>query len=142
MGSNLSGCMVAAWFILTTGNNDEYPMKIFMHIDSPELDEIAPQVAAAISDWIKDCGCTAELIDSIDDESGDHTLGMRIDTGKKLILKKALDFLYGIAQECKIDFVVGFIDAETDEAEKVCYFGHDEGRPDIDEIGTYLGLRR
>lgn len=117
-------------------------MKIFMHIDSPELDEIAPQVAAAIGDWIKDCGCTAEVVDSRDDDPADHTLGMQIDTGKKVMLKKALDFLYGLAREYEVDFVVGFVDTETGKTEKVCYFGHDEGRPDIDEIGSYLGLRR
>lgn len=117
-------------------------MKIFMHIDSPELDEIAPQVTTAIGDWLTDCGCTAQLVNCIDDRSGAPAVGMRLDTGKKAVLKRALDFLYQLAQEHQIDFVVGFIDAKTGEAEKVCYFGHEEGRPDSDEIGSYLGLRR
>lgn len=117
-------------------------MKIFMYIDSTDLDEIVEPVTEAVSAWIKDCGCSAELVDVASDETGDHTLGMHLDTSRKAMLKKALDFLYGIAGQHHVDFVIGFIDANSGEAEKVCYFGHEEGRPDIDEIGSYLGLRR
>jgi hypothetical protein len=117
-------------------------MKIFIHIDCPDPEDIAEPVATAIAAWVKDCGCTAQPVNEQDEESGGRTLGLTIDTGKKAVLKKALDFLYGIARQYQLDFVVGFIDADTGTAHKVCYFGHEEGRPDVSEIGSYLGLRR
>ena len=117
-------------------------MKIFIHIDNTDLDDIATDVEAAIAGWVKDCGCTAEAINQVDVETGEWVLGMRIDTGKKAVLKKALDFLYGLARTYEQDFAVGYIDADSGVAHKVCYFGNEEGRPDINEIGSYLGLRR
>lgn len=116
-------------------------MKIFIHIDSPDPEEVAGPVATAITGWIEDCNCTAQLVNAQDEDSGELTLGLRIDTGKKAMLKKALDFLYGLAREQALDFAVGFID-DAGVAHKVCYFGNEEGRPDISEIGSYLGLRR
>ena len=117
-------------------------MKIFIYIDNADLEDIAPKVESAITTWVKDCDCTAEAVNTCDEETGDWALGMRIDTGKKAVLKKALDFLYGLAKEFEQDFAVGFIDADSGAAHKVCYFGHEEGRPDINEIGSYLGLKR
>lgn len=117
-------------------------MKIFLHSDSADLDDIAEPIAAAINAWVKDCGCTAQAVDERDQETGDRALGLTIDTGRKAVLKKALDFLYGIAKAYQLEFVVGFVDADTGALHKVCYFGHEEGRPDSSEIGSYLGLRR
>lgn len=117
-------------------------MKIFLHIDSPELDDIAEPVATAISAWVQDCDCTAQPVNAEDEATGERTLGLNIDTGKKAVLKKALDFLYGLAKEHGVDFAVGYFDKDTGAAHKVCYFGDEEGRPDISEIGSYLGLRR
>lgn len=116
-------------------------MKIFIHVDSPELEDVAEPVAAAIAAWVDDCGCTAQLVNEPEAEGTEHILGLRIDTSKKAVLKKALDFLYGIAREQSLDFAVGFIDKDG-TAYKVCYFGEEEGKPDINEIGSYLGLRR
>jgi hypothetical protein len=117
-------------------------MKIFIYIDSPDLEDIAEPIEAAIIAWEKDCDCTAQPVNAQDEATGKWTLGMTLDTGKKAVLKKALDFLYGLAKEYQVDFAVGFIDADTGAAHKVCYFGQEEGRPDISEIGSYLGLRR
>ena len=117
-------------------------MKIFIHIDGNDLADIADPVSAAITAWIKGCNCTAAPVNARDEQAGSWTLGLTIDTGKKAVLKQALEFLYGLAREYQQDFVVGFIDADTGTAHKVCYFGHEEGRPDITEIGNYLGLKR
>ena len=117
-------------------------MKIFITIDNTDLDDIAAEVEAAISAWVADCGCTAEAVNQLDEDTGEWLLGMRIDTGKKAVLKKALDFLHGLAKQYEQDFAVGFIDADSGAAHKVCYFGNEEGRPDISEIGSYLGLKR
>jgi hypothetical protein len=117
-------------------------MKIFIHIDGTDLEDIAEPVAAAIDAWVKDCNCSAAAVDELDGQTGARILGLIIDTGKKAMLKPALDFLYGIAREYQQEFVVGFIDADNGTAHKLCYFGHEEGRPDVNEIGSYLGLRR
>ena len=117
-------------------------MKIFITIDNTDLDDIATEVEAAISAWVADCGCTAAAVNQLDEDTGERVLGMRIDTSKKAMLKKALDYLYGLAKEFEQDFAVGFIDADSGAAHKVCYFGNEEGRPDISEIGSYLGMKR
>lgn len=116
-------------------------MKIFIHIDSPGLDTEFETIRETITSWIAECGCTAQLVDERDEDGEVETLGLRIDTGKKAMLKKALDFLYGLAKEQSVDFAVGYLD-DAEQAHKVCYFGDEEGRPDISEIGSYLGLRR
>ena len=54
-------------------------------------------------------------------------------------LKDPLSFLHGVAKDHKVDFVVGFFE-ENGDSEDVCYFGHEEGKPDIVEIANYLGL--
>ena len=117
-------------------------MRIFIHIDDDELDDIAAAASAAIAAWVAGCDCVARLVSEQDPQSSAWTLGLTIDTSRKAVLKKALDAMYGIAREHQRECVVGFVDAETGRAQKVCYFGHEEGRPDIDEIGSYLGLRR
>lgn len=116
-------------------------MKIFIHIDNPDPETEIEPIRQAIAQWIDGCDCTAKLVDEPSADDGDHVLGLRIDTSKKAVLKKALDFLYGIARDTSLDFAVGYID-DAGVAHKVCYFGNEEGRPDISEIGSYLGLRR
>ena len=49
--------------------------------------------------------------------------------------------LYAIATKQKIEFVVGIVDDKTGESEEVCYFGKQEGMPDVFEIANYLGLK-
>jgi hypothetical protein len=53
-------------------------------------------------------------------------------------LKIPINFLYQLARQQKIDFELGI--AESDQFEAICYFGHEEGRPDIFEMALYLGL--
>jgi len=115
-------------------------MRISIVLDEPDLDEVAEPFETAISSWLNDCNCTAELVSA--DATAGQTVGLIINTSKKAVLKKALDFLYELAQTHKQEFVVGYIEAETEETQKVCYFGHEEGRPDVSEIGSYLGLKR
>lgn len=126
-------------------NHDDALMKIFVYIDAQDLDDLedmATEVEAAITTWVQDCDCTAEAINTVDVETGEQLLGLRIDTSKKAVLKKALDFLYDLAKQYEQDFAVGYLDADSGAAHKVCYFGNEEGRPDISEIGSYLGLKK
>ncbi len=115
-------------------------MRIFIHVDTPDMDAVAEPLVTAIGNWIAGCNCTAQVVDDAA-ASGERVVGLRIDTGKRAVLKTALDALHGLAQAHAIDFVVGYLD-DAGTAHKVCFFGNEEGRPDIAEIGSYLGLRR
>lgn len=116
-------------------------MKLFIYVDTPDIEEVAEALLTAVTAWVADCNCTAEPVDRLDDVSGERLVGLRLDTSKKAVLKTALDSLHALAAIHKIDFVIGYLD-DAGAPHKVCYFGHEEGRPDIAEVGSYLGLRR
>ena len=113
-------------------------MKIYMLAEHDELDEIAAPMSEAIGDWLAKSDSRAELICSDEDNL---QVGVFIETGKKMALKEPVNFLYSLAKEYKTEFVVGLI-AEDGSREKVCFFGFEEGRPDINELAQYLGLKR
>jgi len=113
-------------------------MKIYMLAEHDELDEIAEPMSEAIRDWLAKSDSRAELIHPDEDNL---QVGVFIETGKKVALKDPVNFLYTLAKEYKAEFVVGLI-AENDRRENVCFFGFEEGRPDINEIAQYLGLKR
>lgn len=123
-------------------------MKIYLYIDGADLNEIGAPVAEAISDWLANTGSKAQLVNRGPEDGanqtrvGDWDLGLTIETGKKADLKAPLAFLYELARQQECDFVVGIYDAQTGQPENVCYFGHEEGRPDLFEIASYLGLKR
>lgn len=70
----------------------------------------------------------------------DWKLGLSLKLKSKFKLKEPLNFLYEIAARYKCEFVVAELDDKTGEAEPVCYFGYEEGRPDLFEMANYLGL--
>lgn len=113
-------------------------MQIYCLIDSHDFDEdVSPHIETietAITDWLTESRSSAKLFKDLDAEQ----LGITIDTNKKLTLKKPIDCLNTIAQNHKFDCVVGFV--AGDKREDVCYFGFEEGAPNIGEIANYLGL--
>lgn len=58
----------------------------------------------------------------------------------KFKLKEPLNFLYKIAKTHKCEFIIAMLDSESGDLEEVCYFGFEEGRPDLFEIANYLSL--
>ena len=88
-----------------------------------------------LKQWAEE-NTTACLVNHLEDKK----FGVTITIDKKLQLKQPLNFLYGIAKKYKIDFVIGIVCGDTGKMEDVCYFGHEEGRPDMYEIAMYLGL--
>ena len=103
--------------------------------------EIAQPIAEAMSQAIEAKTLKAQLIDQREDEDlEDWKLGIRLNIKKKQWLKEPLHFLHNLAKEHKTDFVLGIIDADTREEEDICYFGHEEGKPDLFEIACYIGL--
>lgn len=123
-------------------------MKIYLYIDADDLDDIAEPMGRAISDWLTENEGKSRFINRRRGEAPeqenvtDWDLGLLIETGRRADLKAPLAFLYDLAKQYECDFVVGFFDATTGRAEKVCYFGNEEGRPDHFEIASYLGLKR
>jgi len=113
-------------------------MKIYMLAEHDELEEIAEPLAEAVSVWLAESDSRAEFVRPDEDAL---QVGIMLETGKKIALKDPVNFLYSLAKEYKVEFVVGVM-AEDGSRENVCFFGFEEGRPDINEIAQYLGLKR
>jgi len=121
-------------------------MKIYIYAESDDLEEIAEPLTDAISDWLKKSGSNAELVNDRQHSDSDNTdsfwnLGLNISVKRKSDLRKALDPLYSIAKTERCDFVVGRASSKSGPAQDICYFGYEEGKPDVHEIANYLGFR-
>ena len=113
-------------------------MDLYIYVDGEELEDIVEPVSLSISDWIGD---RTEGLSLVNQQDGDGvTLGINITINEKAKLKKPLNFLYKIAKENKCDFVIGIFCPDTGSKEDVCYFGHEEGCPDMFEVANYLEL--
>ena len=122
-------------------------MKRYIFLDGQDLQEVEAPICSAISAWLEETEAEAVLVNSKSDNE-DATAGaqawrlgleMTLSKGKKL--KAPIKFLYTLAKEYKRDFVVGVFDEQTGEPEDVCYFGNEEGAPDVFEISSYLGVK-
>ncbi len=115
-------------------------MDVYMLAVADEIEEVKTEVIEAISLALKDEKLRGELISECSSEEPEEwRIGIQVSLSKKKFLQEPLNFLNSVAKQHKIDFVVGFI--ENGEAEDVCFFGHNEGKPDLFEVGTYLGLK-
>lgn len=122
-------------------------MKLYLYIDGSDLDDIAEPVAAALAQWIGEVNENITLVNHRAEANAAKPyqlpawkLGINLTVKSKVELKDPLAFLYSIAKQYKQDFVIGIFDPKTDEREDVCYFGNEEGRPDLYEIANYLDL--
>ena len=129
-------------------------MKLYVQIDHTDGIDALPktEIRSAIETWLESSTSKAshaqpESDESLDeaelsdqDQLGTELLGIHIDVRKRMELKEPLNFLYTLAKQHKTEFVIGIIDERTGEQEDVCYFGFEEGKPDIYEISNYLGL--
>jgi len=114
-------------------------VKIYILAEHDELAEVAEPMAASIALWLQQNPVQhRSLVAPSDDEL---VVGLSLETGKKTGLKAPLSFLYSLAQQHKSEFVVGVI-RDDGSRENICFFGHEEGRPDINEVAQYLGLKR
>jgi len=120
-------------------------MKIFLLLDSHDTDEVAEPMSAAITEWLETSQSSSAFVNAQTNTGAtgtrsDWDFGLTIDTNKKATLAKPLNFLYDQAKEHKQEFVVGLYDEDTASYEDICYFGYEEGKPDMFEIACYLGL--
>ena len=113
-------------------------MHIHLLIDHSDYCECREDILNAINHWLTESRSSAVLIDSSDNED---LLGLSIDTNRKLTFNKPLEFLYSIAQQYQQEFVIGLFD-EQQQREDICYFGFEEGKPDLLEVASYLGLEK
>ncbi|PCJ42974.1 MAG: hypothetical protein COA99_08005 [Moraxellaceae bacterium] len=109
-------------------------MDLFIYAEAEDLHDIAESLTASISAWIGKDNEKMSLVNQPDK----GWLGIDVTITAQHQLKKPLNFLYGVAKEHKCNFVIGIL--TSDAREDVCYFGHEEGRPDMYEIATYLEL--
>ncbi len=115
-------------------------MDVYMLVVADEIEEVKAEVVETVSQALDDEKLRGELINECSSDAPDEwRIGIQVSLNKKKFLQEPLNFLNSVAKQHKIDFVVGFI--ENGEAEDICYFGHHEGKPDLFEVGTYLGLK-
>jgi len=108
------------------------------HLEEGDLNKMFPPVSASISAWIGENKKNVQLL-AQQSEGGDVLkLGMSVQVKTKFKLKDPLNFLYSLAKEYKCEFAIAIITPETGDSEDVCYFGFEEGRPDLFEIANYL----
>jgi hypothetical protein len=132
-------------------------MELQIYIDHTDLElerlkEISPLILKSISDWISQQKLTIRLLSNPTaghDKEQDkmqkndlaaEKLGIHIQVKSKFKLKDPLNFLYTIAKTYKCEFIIAMVDSDSGDLEEVCYFGNEEGRPDLFEIANYLSL--
>ena len=116
-------------------------MKIYFLLDDEEPSSVADQLMTAIDAWLKTEQLAIEVIDDRPEDSSEWLLGLQFECKRKAIMKQPLEFLFKLAKKMEREFVIGIYD-KSGARENVCYFGYEEGCPDINEVAMYLGLKR
>jgi hypothetical protein len=123
-------------------------MKIYIYAVSDDLDEIMVPVAGSIGQWLAQDDNKVEAI--LVNKPEAEVVGIHLQLKKTLHLKEPLNSLNRIAKQHKCDFVLGLLpesnegtvpEAEEDR-EDICFFGHEEGKPDMFEVACYIGLEK
>jgi len=114
-------------------------LSIYCQFDDLDLDldfeqevQLYEDVQAELEKWLE----TADQKHQLLNESS--RIGLFTSATKPNQLKTPLNFLYSLAKEFKLEFAIAM--QEDNEWHEVCFFGYQEGRPDIFEVGCYLGL--
>jgi hypothetical protein len=114
-------------------------MKIFFLLDG-EPSSVADQLMEAITVWVKSEETHVEIIDKRPEDMAAWELGIQLECKRRIHMKPSLDFLFKLAKKIEREFVIGLYD-KRGARENICYFGYEEGCPDIDEVAMYLGLK-
>jgi hypothetical protein len=109
------------------------------HLEDGDLNKMVNPVSESISGWIGEKN-NIQLLSKQSEEDNAFKLGMSLEIKSKFKLKDPLNFLYILAKEHKCEFAIAIVDPDSAESEDVCYFGFEEGRPDLFEIANYLDL--
>lgn len=112
---------------------------IYIYVDAPDDVKDFAATADAVRDWTDGRDNVTWIHRTGDDaQRGDLDAGIELNARRASDLKVPLNALYSIARQFRCDFVVG--KRVESGFEDVCYFGAEEGRPDMFEVATYLGI--
>ena len=120
-------------------------MHLHIYIDDTELEagdlnKMLNPVSESISSWIGENKKYVQLLSQESEEGDVLKLGVSLQIKSKFKLKDPLNFLYTLAKDFKCEFAIAIADPNTGESEDVCYFGFEEGKPDLFEIANYLDI--
>lgn len=105
------------------------------YLEEDELTALQQPIIDAITKWIGEKSYAYTL------SPEEHSkIGMSLKVKSKFKLKDPLNFLFDLAKAHQCEFVISIIDEASKEAEDICYFGNEEGKPDMFEVANYLGL--
>ena len=113
-------------------------MPIFLYLDDPADVDDLESLTGSLRAWAEPLPGISWVDNADHPRRGGHELGIEFEPRRAADLKAPLNFLYSLARRHGCDFVVGRRD--SDALEDVCYFGAEEGRPDMFEVASYLGL--
>jgi hypothetical protein len=124
-------------------------MDLTFYIDSDDFDDIKQAALVQLIEWFKDNPRKIELLvepidldlEQEDDIANIDKLGLQLTISRKSQLKQPLQFLYELAQSLPCEIAFGAIDSQKQISETICYFGAEEGKPDLVELGTYANLK-
>lgn len=108
-------------------------MQLLISCHDEELLEHKSDLDEQLEAWVKDHEHFSVVID-------EQSSALQVQVKKAEQLKLPLNFLYKMAKQYKLEFAISQLDDESGEWEEVCYFGHEEGKPDIFEVACYVGL--
>jgi len=114
-------------------------------IDISELEVDLEKLLDDLKSWLKESDFAAEIVeenlpsDELSDPS-EISAGIKFNISKRQRLKDPLNFIYSLAKSNKCEFSIAYYDKKSQAIEEVCYFGFEEGKPDLYEVATYLGL--
>ena len=120
-------------------------MELYILLDGLLEDErpenTAKKLMTALSDWLDEADGDLSLVDQRSELLEDWQIGLALNCRRKAELKAPLLFLSDWAKKAEKEFVIGLY-ASNGDREDVCYFGFEEGRPDVNEIAMYIGLNK
>lgn len=119
-------------------------MNVYFFADHEEIEDCFEAIHKELAEWAEPKTTVTTILRTFETDTEPTTdreieVGFEISVSKTQKLKDPLNFLYGVAKAHKCEFVVGLIE-ESSSYQDVCYFGFEEGRPDMFEIAHYLGL--
>lgn len=104
--------------------------------ESLESQECLTQFKAELAEWLSTADAKHQPLNE------DDRIGIYTSARKSKQLQTPLNFLYNVAKNNKVEFAIAMMDDDNGDTEwqEVCFFGYEEGQPDIFEIGCYLGF--